>query len=64
MISQTGIRDGAYIEELPSEDYFDDNDDNADVPETGGSDTFKSLDNDGNNNFDNTNNRTDRNKRP
>ena len=46
-ISQTGIRDGAYIKELPSKNDFDDN---ADVPETGGLDTFKSLDNDGNNN--------------
>ena len=40
MISQTGIRDGAYIEELHSENDFDDDDNNADVVETGGSDTF------------------------
>ena len=56
MISQAGIRDCAYIEELQSEDnLYDDDDVNADVPETGGSDTFKSLANDGNNNFDNAN---------
>ena len=29
---QTGKKDGAYIEELPSEDDFDNNDDDADVP--------------------------------
>ena len=51
MISQTGIRDGAYISESLSEYDFDNDNNNADVPETGDSDTFKSLDNNKNHNL-------------
>ena len=55
-MSQTGYWDSAYVKELPNDcDYDDDDDDNANVSETGGSKTFKSLDNNENNNFANTN---------
>ena len=43
MVTHTGIRYSAYMEELQSDDGFDDHDDNADVPVTEGSETFKSF---------------------
>ena len=55
MNTYTGIRSNPNIEKIDENDY-DYEDDNDDVPTTGGSDTFKSYNNDHDNNFDNENN--------